>query len=551
MISESSKNNTVLFWSLGGMPLMLNFEGAIAKALMLRGYGAHAILCDGSFRACIKRDIKENSPICQWAEVCPKCKRDAANVLEAIGVPFSFIGEFVPEKARLELWDETEGITWDSLERLGFKGIFVGKSAQSAITRYLQGSQLAGREEIVHEYAYSALICAAAAENIFKKFMPAKIFMSTGTYVDYGPALHTALRMEIPACAWMASYLAARFYFRHIEDNMRIDFHNISHAAWENCRKLQIDRAKELRLNEFFANRYKDNISFDMKKFHSYSGDALGLRKRYAPSLDKPAWGILAHINWDSVSDYSPMAYSSFDAWILETIKIVSQITDIQWIIKIHPAESWDNPYSGVRKLIERHYPSLPSHIRVIPSEEKISPLDFLQMIDGGVTVYGTAGLELLLQGKPVILAGEAHYGGKGFTYDGLTPESYAQLLQKARTLLAPDHEKQLLAKKYAYCYFIQRQIPFPALWDPNTDWWNYQPRNEALLLPRKEPFADFICERIVDGKDFIMTEDLVSKAHKAYSKGFIGRTRSFLSKIRKRGMEEAVNMLNRIKRKV
>ena len=56
------------------------------------------------------------------------------------------------------------------------------------------------------------------------------------------------------------------------------------------------------------------------------------------------------------------------------------------------------------------------------------NPFDFFQLVDGDVTVYGTSGLELALLGKPVILAGEAHYGGKGFTYDGLSQNSYKEL---------------------------------------------------------------------------------------------------------------------------
>jgi hypothetical protein len=50
----------------------------------------------------------------------------------------------------------------------------------------------------------------------------------------------------------------------------------------------------------------------------------------------------------------------------------------------------------------------------MIPAEEEISPLEFFQLLDGGVSVYGTAGLELALQGKPVVLSGEGTLRWKG-----------------------------------------------------------------------------------------------------------------------------------------
>jgi capsule polysaccharide export protein KpsC/LpsZ len=146
----------------------------------------------------------------------------------------------------------------------------------------------------------------------------------------------------------------------------------------------------------------------------------------------------------------------------------------------------------------------------VIPAEEEISPLDFFELVDGGVTVYGTSGLEMALHGKPVILAGEAHYGGKGFTYDGLTIATYRELLYQAVSLQPLSEEQRRLARQYAYSFFIQRQVPFPVVKNPNSAWWEFQFDKRKLLLPGNDPFVDLICDRILDGQDFVMDENLV-----------------------------------------
>jgi len=338
--------------------------------------------------------------------------------------------------------------------------------------------------------------------------------MSHGVYVDWGPALHLAFERGIPVTGWKASYLSSHFYMRHVADPLRIDFKKLSNEAWERLRSRDLTPAEEARLEQFLVNRYHNKISFDMKSLKTYRKDVSDLKDKYAPG-DKPVWAVLAHINWDSVSDYSPMAYPSFDDWMIDTIKHAIEITDVQWLIKIHPIEAWDNPASGVQRLVEREFPNLPPHVRVIPAEEDISPANMFELIDGGVTVYGTAGLELALMGKPVILGGEAHYGGLGFTHEGLTPIVYRQLLRKAAQLGPLNAEQRANVRKYAYSHFVLREIPLPVVRDPSSQWWNMQWDKRELLLPGNEPFIQFVCDRLIDGKDFSMPEPLVALAQK------------------------------------
>ena len=133
------------------------------------------------------------------------------------------------------------------------------------------------------------------------------------------------------------------------------------------------------------------------------------------------------------------------------------------------------------------------------------------ELFDGGVTVYGPAGLEIALVAKPVFVAGEAHYGGLGFTYEGLTPIRYREFLRKAATLGRLSDEQRADVRKYAYSHFIQRQVPLEIVHDPRTEWWGLQHEKRDLLLPGNDPFIQFVCDRLVDGRDFNMPEPLVS----------------------------------------
>jgi hypothetical protein len=508
-LADPSKG-TLLFWVPGGMPLLLHVETSIAAAMKLRGYNVHAIVCNSPYRGCAIRTVQEGVPISRWRDVCPTCIRKTTAVLETMGIPYSCNGDFLTDAERDQLWQETADVTWDTLDTLEWEGLNVGKNVRSSITRYLQGAALTGHEAIIHEYAYSGIVAACAASRAMEKFRPWRVFMSHGTYIDWGPALHTAFDRAIPVTGWKASYLSWHFYLRHVEDPTRIDFKKLSRQCWAEIKSRDLTPAENARLDKFLVDRYHNKISFDMKQLKTYRKDVSDLKAKYAPT-GKPIWAVLAHINWDSVSDYAPMAYPSFDDWMIDTIKHAIEVPDVQWLIKIHPIEAWDNPASGVQRLIEREFPSLPDHVRVIPAEEDISPANMFELIDGGVTVYGTAGLELALMGKPVILGGEAHYGGLGFTHEGVTPIRYREFLRKAAQLGPLTEEQRADVRKYAYSHFVQRQVPLEIVHDPRTEWWGLQYEKRDLLLPGNDPFIQFICDRLVDGRDFNMPEELVT----------------------------------------
>jgi len=508
------KKNRILFWMLGGLPLMSELESTVATALSLRGYDVHGIICDGAMRACVRREIQQKQTVEQWQRLCAGCHEDVGTVLKGFGLSCSSLGCYVPEADRRKFWEDAQSYSWETLDELRYKDVLLGTNARSGIIRYLQGANVKGSEHVVREYVYSTLVSAAAAYRALDELKPDHVYMSHGFYADWGPALRMAISKGVPVTVWSPTYLTARFYFGHVTDPQRIDVHAISRPAWDAARAAGLNPLQDQRLKQFEVSRYKKKVSFDMQRLSEYSGDTEALKKQYGPKTAKPTWGIFAHVSWDAVFETAPMAYGSYEDWLSETLKLAVEDNRVHWLLKIHPAEAWIRPERSVHRMIEEKFGTLPEHVRVIPAEVELNPLDFYNIIEGGITVYGTAGLELAyMQAKPVILAGEAHYGRKGFTHDGLAPEKYTQLLKSAYELGPLSQEQQKLARIYAYSYFIQRQVPLPVVKDAKSSWWRFQMSLREKLLPGKDCFMDFICQRILDGKDFEMSEDLVARA--------------------------------------
>lgn len=510
-IKLNGKSESVLFWSTGGMIIQTNLEGVIASSLKLRGHRVRVILCDGVYKACAKRIDFPDVEIKDWGTYCKSCIRQNAKLLERLGLDVTFISELVTESKAAQLRIEADKINLENFREISHEGIHLGSHLESSMMRHTKGGSFTGHEDILREYAFAVLINTEASLNAIKKYNPSKVYMSHGIYADWGPALSVFLNGNIPITSYICCYLTAHFFFGTVRKTSDT-FLTISKDSWEEYFSKGMSGIQKKRIENFLNRRYFENVTQDMKGLmKQFTGNADSIYEKYGLKKDKPVWGIMTHINWDAASDYFDMIHENFDEWLFETIKEIYKIDDVQWLIKIHPSELNDNPETGCQKFIENNFPDLPSHIKVIKMDDDISPLDFYNLLDGAVTVMGTGGLELSLKGKPVILAGDAHYSKKGFTHDAKDREDYKKKLNSAVNLEKLNDDMLEHAWKYAYIYFIQKQIPLlPTIKeDLHIDFskLNY-------LIPGKNKFMDFICDKIIDGKDFILPEELVELTH-------------------------------------
>jgi len=507
----NGKSESVLFWSTGGMIIQTNLEGVIASSLKLRGHRVRVVLCDGVYKACAKRVDFPEVEIKDWGSYCKSCIRQNAKVLERLGLDVTLISELVPEDKIGLLRAEAEKVNLENYKKLSYDGIHLGPHLESSMMRHTKGGPYDDYIEVLKEYAFAILINTEASRNAVKKYNPSKVYMSHGIYADWGPALSVFLNGNIPITSYICCYLTAHFFFGTVK-NTSDTFLTIGEDSWEEYFSKGMTEVHKKRLVEFLNRRYHEHVSQDMKGLmKQYKGNDDLIYEKYELDKDKPVWGIMTHINWDAASDYFDMIHENFDEWLYETIKEIYNVTDVQWLIKIHPSELNDNPETGCQKFIENNFPDLPPHIKVIKMDDDISSLDFYNILDGAVTVMGTGGLELSIKGKPVILAGDAHYSKKGFTFDAKDREDYGKLLRNAGKLQKLDKDKLEHAWKYAYIYFIQKQIPLlPTIGeDLYIDFAKLD-----YLIPGKNKFMDFICEKIIDGKDFILPEELVQLTH-------------------------------------
>lgn len=157
---------------------------------------------------------------------------------------------------------------------------------------------------------------------------------------------------------------------------------------------------------------------------------------------------IMCHILSDNVHSSIKMLYKDYYTWIEETLNFVSNITDVNWIIKPHPLKEW---YGETKVIEDLVYKYNNNNLYIYPNNLKSEFIS--EIADVIITVQGTAGIEFSSKGIPVIITGEAFYSKFGFTIEPKTKEEYLELLKSINNINLLSDVQIRKAKMVLYCY--------------------------------------------------------------------------------------------------
>ena len=511
---------TVLIWELGNFPGIVARNGLFATALKLRGQSTHTILCDGTPVACIRRGVEQPEAPDDWPRTCHACAGTAADIARKYSLEVSWVGDYVSDAKRGEFRQLSATLPLGEVLEHAHLGANVGRMAWSSLNRHMKGmlvdeSALTPEQEtILRRYLYAALVNVHAANEATRAIAPASVLTSHGVYVDYAPAMSIAFQKEIPAVSWSSAYADGYHYFTVPKGANQLLLQGVANGKlWEQRAAAPLTSGEEAQLEAFLHHRYFRAGARDINVISAPEGRE-ALRRKIGLRPGKPVFCVFPHVNWDACFDMSSMIYPTANDWTLQTIRRLIGNTEADWIIRIHPGELTDGSVLSTGDIIKAEFPALPDHVKVLWADSDINSYGLYQLIDGGVTIFGTVGVELAAMGKPVILAGQAHYGGKGFTIDAASPAEYCAALDRVASIAPLSAEQTALARRYAYWYFVQRQIPIRAIDRTQGHWGDLDTDRLDSLLPGRDPIMDIVCRNIVEGRDFILPSDAIPQAH-------------------------------------
>jgi hypothetical protein len=163
--------------------------------------------------------------------------------------------------------------------------------------------------------------------------------------------------------------------------------------------------------------------------------------------------------------------------WMSRTIEFFAKRDDVQFVLRVHPGEGLGWGLS-VYDILTEKFPDLPKNIHILRADAKINTYDLVNTADIGLVFTTTVGMEMAMIGLPVIVTGQTHYRGKGFTLEPDSWDEYFETLEKVISVpkdYAPSHEDVESAWTYAYRFFFEYPQPYPwhvqHFWEDEEIW--------------------------------------------------------------------------------
>jgi hypothetical protein len=514
-LSRSKKNskNILLATSMGSELVAWRLESVLSLALMKKGNNVEFAIDDGILPAhqnCIYAKYEKNiSSIIKknkFKNVEDSCFKESSFILNQAGIRINKFSSGITEENLKEIDEICEQIEIDKIREYKLKNVDVGEHAIAGALRFFAKATFENEpaaDAVIRAYFKSALITTFCFRNIFKKRDINIVVLHHGIYVPQGIICSVAKSMGVKVVTWNIAYRKNRFIFSH-DDTYHHTLINEDISKWQN---IEWSGNKEVELKNYLQGRWfgdDDWINFNQEN-PSVNHDSI--IKKLSIDPNKPCFALLTNVLWDAQLHYPANAFKNMLEWVFETIQFFIKRTDLQLIIRVHPAENTGRIVSR-QKIIDEinvKFPDLPKNIKLIPANGDFTSYEVVS-ISNAALIYGTKmGVELSASGIPVVVAGEAWIRGKGVTRDATSKEDYLDILNKLPFDKNLDGEDLIKAKKYAYHFFFRRMIPINSVkevsgWPP----FDINLNNMTELENIYDPGLELICKGITEESDFI-----------------------------------------------
>jgi hypothetical protein len=446
---------TLFVCALLSMPVAAKAEGLFAGALRRRGYKLVVLL-------------DSRSPLLE------RCYR-------AVGpVEFIYLKDYINHHDKTAQDQAREYLTsagnFDDLSELVVNGVRIGRNVLSKAIRifrvgkvdFLNPVQFAKIEELLAE----SLKTSRAIHKILAEVKPSIALFNERGYTPAGEVFDACLVNNIDVIQWFSSPLEnCLSYKRYHMDNRDQHPLSISDKGWDLLLSHKFFEEMQNRILIHLKENYKADGWYNFQQLNV--GKSLKSKTEIYHQLDldpaKKTAVIFSHILYDATFFYGSSLFADYLTWLIESVRYAIKNPALNWIVKVHPVNVWRSRMDGAPmeqlelNALHEEFGGLPSHIKIITATSDINTYSLFSLIDYGITVRGTIGMELPCFGIPVITAGTGRYSGRGFTIDTTSIAEYKDLLLRLHEIPPLGVEEIQKARLFAYGTLILRGIPMDA----------------------------------------------------------------------------------------
>jgi hypothetical protein len=435
----------VLFFNLKCWETVFPILANIARQLEQRGIPTHHILCSPGWKCDALRPIKSDPPDCPWG------REKLESGFNGSGLAFSSAGEYADPELRERCEKIAKVLSEES--RPAYNGILLEEVIKASLGRYLRGRYDPAKEN--HRAARRAFLTDSlgwieTANIIFEHHQPEAIVIWGGTFYAERILAILARRRGIPVFAVENTAFRDRIYFE--PEGVTGNRHRAAHN-WHWLEARALTPLEKQKLSHYLA-EVQQGVASSMPQPPPLSRreicEFLGINPNKKLVL------LLGQVAIDSVVLLDSPVFPDMADFIRATAELFSRHPDYQLIVRLHPAEAmWQDNLTF--KKLQGWTP--PENCSLVHSQQ-LNTYDLMRESELGLTLCSQAGLEMLSLGKPVVVAGQAFYAGKGFTFDVPNRACYPAVLEAAlNSTLSPTQRESV--EKLLYYIIFEQLIPF------------------------------------------------------------------------------------------
>jgi hypothetical protein len=319
---------------------------------------------------------------------------------------------------------------------------------------------------------------------------PDAVIIPNGTILEFGAVYQVARFLKIPVMTYEFGEQNERLWLAQNAEVMRQN----TDGLWQVWKDRALTESELNQVQGLFMSRQNASLWQNFTRSWQGAPSQGGEKVRTELGLDtRPVVLLATNVIGDSLTLGRQVFSDSMTAWIARTIQFFARREDAQLVIRIHPGELLTKGPS-VAGVVKRVFTSkegvelpIPDHIHLVPADAKINTYDIMEIADMGLVYTTTVGMEMAMSGKPVLVVGNTHYRGKGFTLDPRSWDGYFELLGDVITNLKkyhPTQEQVEQAWNYAYRFFFTYPLQYP--WHMKDTWGSLKEWPVARVLSQE-----------------------------------------------------------------
>lgn len=301
---------------------------------------------------------------------------------------------------------------------------------------------------------------AAAALHWLQARRPDVVLLPNGLILEFGAVYQVARYLDIPVVSYEFGEQRERIWLALNSPVMLQD----TAAMWAARHDRPFGAEQRAQVRALFATRQRAGLFQNFyRQWQNVPSRGVEAAREQLGLDGRPVVLLAANVIGDSLTLGRAAFSGDMSSWLRRTLAYFANKDAVQFVLRVHPGEQGlEGP--SVAELVAGSLPELPEHMRIVAAADAINTYDLVACADVGLVYTTTVGLEMAMSGLPVLVAGQTHYRGKGFTLDPESWDEYFDLLGQRLSLagdrLNPSQVDQ--AWHYAYRFFFDYPQPYP-----------------------------------------------------------------------------------------